>query len=382
MSPPRRGTLDAARWPASIDENPSMTVPSQKAAPRLILPIQYLRGVAALMVVWFHGVEQIPGIDAFFPVHIGNAGVDLFFVISGFIMVVTTHNATMSPLEFMRRRVIRIVPLYWLLTLVMVAVALCAPSLFKTLLVLPQTLVQSLLFIPHFSHSFPDRIWPLLVPGWSLNFEMFFYLLFAASLALPGRYRLGALVGTLLVLSGVGMSFGPFASACAQVYTSPLLLLFVSGGLLGRWWLHHRRELPVAAAVLLMIGGAVLMLLPDQPVLGSFSQMIGATLTVTGALHARFAAWKNPVLKALGDSSYSLYLTHIFTLGVLRIVWTYVGPVEQTRVSATCFMLLAMLACGGAGVLAYRWVENPLLRRLSGLGAPRANAVAAELKQS
>ena len=357
-----------------------MTVPSPKPASRLILPIQYLRGVAALMVVWFHGVEQVPGIDDFFPVHIGNAGVDLFFVISGFIMVATTNGSSMSPLEFMRRRIIRIVPLYWLLTLLMVAIALCVPSLFKTLQVLPETLAQSLLFIPHFSRSFPDRVWPLLVPGWSLNFEMFFYLLFAVSLAMPSRFRVVVLIAALLALTGIGAAFGPFASASALVYTSPMLLLFVSGALLASWWLHHRREMPVAVAVLLLVVGSALLLAPDLAVLGHFSQMIGATLTVAGALHVRFAAWNNGVLKALGDSSYSLYLTHIFTLGVLRVLWAHVGPATQTLASASGFMVASTLLCAVVGVMSYRWVENPLMRWLSPIGARRPTAPA--LKQT
>jgi len=322
--------------------------------------------------VWFHGVEQVSGIDAFFPVHIGNAGVDLFFVISGFIMVVTTRHATMSPLEFMRRRVLRIVPLYWLLTLLMVAVALCMPSLFRTLLVEPGTLVQSLLFIPHYSHSFPDRVWPLLVPGWSLNYEMFFYLLFAASLALPGRARLPALVLAMLALAGIGMAAGPFENACAQTFTSPLLLLFVSGALLGAWWLHHRREPPVALAVLLIVAGTALLLMPQMSLLGGYQQLAGATLVVGGSLHGRFAGWKNRVLQAIGDSSYSLYLTHIFTLGVVRLVWNHLVPVTQTWQAATAFMVLATGVSAVVGVLSFRFVENPLLRRLGGIGAPRA----------
>ena len=109
------------------------------AANRLILPIQYLRGIAAIMVVWYHAVEQIPGVSSYFASGFGNSGVDLFFVISGFIMVTTTMGNAPGPLEFMRRRVVRVVPLYWLLTLAMVGLALCMPGLFRTLIVAPDT---------------------------------------------------------------------------------------------------------------------------------------------------------------------------------------------------------------------------------------------------
>ena len=110
---------------------------------RLILPIQYLRGIAALMVVWFHSVGQIPGgRHVSSPSNFGNSGVDLFFVISGFIMVVTTAGTDVSAFEFLRRRIVRVVPLYWLLTLAMVVAAIALPSLFKTLIVAPKTLAR------------------------------------------------------------------------------------------------------------------------------------------------------------------------------------------------------------------------------------------------
>jgi exopolysaccharide production protein ExoZ len=155
----------------------------------------------------------------------GTSGVDLFFVISGFIRVVTTSGTGMGPGEFWRRASR---PLYWLLTLLMIAVALVAPGLFKTLKVAPSTLVQSLLFIPHFSQSFPGVVWPLLVPGWTLNFEMFFYAVFGLALLLPERNRLLPLVTFFVMLTAIGLVFGPFASAAAQTYTHPMLLEFAA----------------------------------------------------------------------------------------------------------------------------------------------------------
>lgn len=150
-----------------------------------------------MMVVWHHAAGQIPGMSARVPWVFGTSGVDLFFVISGFIVVVTTAGVDTKPFDFWRRRIVRVVPLYWLLTLLMVTVALIAPGLFKTLKVAPETVLQSLLFIPHFSQSFSGVVWPLLVPGWTLNFEMFFYALFGLALILPPRYRLLVLTSVL-----------------------------------------------------------------------------------------------------------------------------------------------------------------------------------------
>ncbi len=345
--------------------------------PRVILPIQYLRGVAALMVVWHHARTQLPGLEALFPWGFGTSGVDLFFVISGFIMVVTTADSDVGPWQFLRRRVIRVVPLYWLLTLAMVAAAMVAPSLFKTLKVSPTTLLQSLLFIPHFSQSFPNSVWPLLVPGWTLNFEMFFYAIFGGSLLLPARGRLAALSLFFLALAGIGLALGPFNSAAAQTYTHPMLLEFAAGALIGAWWLGDHPRLPFVASLLFMTVGAATLVLRGHEPLGDFTQIIGAALAVMGALDVRLGAWRNRLLQALGDSSYSLYLTHLFALGVMRVAWAKLVPTAPTLFTGSAFMLTSLLGCAAVGWLSYRWIETPLLLRLSGARSAPARAAPA-----
>jgi exopolysaccharide production protein ExoZ len=342
-------------------------MPDRRPSPgsQVILPIQYLRGVAASMVVWHHAAGQVRGMATQVPWEFGTSGVDLFFVISGFIMVVTTSGGRATPLEFWRRRIVRVVPLYWLLTLLMVAVALVAPGLFKTLKVQASTLVQSLLFIPHFSQSFPGVVWPLLVPGWTLNFEMFFYLFFGLVLFLPERRRLLPLVAFFVVLTAIGLVFGPFASAAAQTYTHPMLLEFAAGASIGTWWLSGRWRLPESTTWLLIAAGFVLLVLRDREPLGTSTQIVGAVLVVVGALDVRFAAWRNRLLLALGDSSYSLYLTHIFTLGVLRVVWNRLLPAPPGLAATLAFMLISLVVCAAVGWLVYRWVEAPLLARLN-----------------
>ena len=346
-----------------------MSIPDARSpATRVILPIQYLRGIAAMMVVWFHAAEQLPGVKALIPNTFGNSGVDLFFVISGFIMVVTTTGATISPVEFMRRRIIRVVPLYWLLTLAMVGAALMAPGLFRTLIVTPVTLVESLLFVPHYSNSFPAMAWPLLVPGWTLNFEMFFYLVFALSLALPSRWRMVSLALAFAALVSAGLLFGPFDSAPARVYTSLIMLEFVAGAAIGRWWLRHGAEPPRVVSVVLVVLGFGLLLARDADPLGTWTQMIGAVMVVFGALNSTFAKWHLSLLRALGDSSYSLYLTHLFALGALRAVWAHVFGESIDMGSIAAFMLIGLVACAIVGYATWRWIETPLTRRLQRIG--------------
>lgn len=314
------------------------------------------------MVVWHHAAIQIPAIEAIFPSQVGTSGVDLFFVISGFIMMITTASGVVRPGQFMLRRIIRVVPLYWLLTLGMVVVALIAPSAFRTLQVTPAALAQSLLFVPHFSPSFPTLVWPLLVPGWTLNFEMFFYLVFAVSLWLPTTVRLPAFIGVFAALVGAGFAFGPFESAAARTYTDPILLEFAAGTLIGAAWLRGRISLSRTSSLVLVLVGAFLLTQRNSFPLGTFTQMLGACLVITGALAECWSRHGSTLLRLLGDSSYSLYLTHLFTLGLLRIFWSKLSPDMTSTSFAIAYMAVSLVACAGTGYLSFRWIETPLLQ--------------------
>jgi exopolysaccharide production protein ExoZ len=133
--------------------------------------IQAIRGLAALAVVYFH-TAHAPSTGAF--------GVDVFFVLSGCIMAMLME-AQQSPGDFLRRRLIRIAPLYALMTTAAFAVSLAVPSL-RTSGNLPSIsdYIKSLLFIP--SQTASGTIVPVLGPGWSLNYEMMFYAICAAAL--------------------------------------------------------------------------------------------------------------------------------------------------------------------------------------------------------
>ena len=150
--------------------------------------IQILRGMAALFVVFFHVSEMLlqytdrQGIFCRFASlwHTGAAGVDLFFIISGFVMVQSTRDKFQkngSSSEFMLRRIIRIVPLYWLYTSVMLVLVLL-PFTLKNQVFSGWYTVASYLFIPVLNPASGLDL-PLLAPGWTLSYEMYFYLIFA-----------------------------------------------------------------------------------------------------------------------------------------------------------------------------------------------------------
>jgi exopolysaccharide production protein ExoZ len=326
----------------------------------VVLSIQHLRCVAAMLVVWHHATGQIAAIDTDF----GANGVDLFFVISGFVMVATTAGRHTRPATFMKRRLLRVVPLYWMLTAAMVWVALMVPGTFSSLVIESDTFFKSLLFIPHFSASFPDRVLPLLAPGWTLNLEMYFYLVFGLSLMLPEAHRLPALALFFVASAAMGWVFGPFATAIGQTYTSPMLLEFVAGALTARAWLSGRLNVSTRLSAAAVVLGFVSLLFVDMGVEG-LGPLVGASLVVIGALNKTLAGWRHGLLQRLGDASYSIYLTHLFTLGALRVTWNQLVPAGPSLIVDWLFLGLALVACAAVGYASYLCLERPLLAKLA-----------------
>lgn len=305
-------------------------------SPQLYLSIHYLRAIAALMVVAVHcftyGLVPIDDVSrATWLKH----GVALFFVISGFVMVVSTQGRDTGPKDFLVRRLIRIVPLYWVMTLAWSVVARDWTG---------SQMAASLLFVPSFDSTSGELVPPVLEPGWTLNFEMFFYLVFAAALLLPERARVWA----------VGIFLAAFTQLAPLLhlpptlayYADPLLLLFVGGMAIARYDLR----LP---ALFVPAGFAALALLSDHPN-NWIAVYLPALAIVLGArsLDLRLPHWRLPQL--LGDASYSIYLSHLL---VLQLALQFVAP----HVPGPVTLLTVLVGASALGVLTYRSVEMPTL---------------------
>ena len=140
--------------------------------------IQILRAAAALSVTLFHA-GQWSHLDC----AVGAAGVDVFFVISGFVLWTACEARPQSPAAFLLARVGRILPLYWIVTLAVAAVAIAAPMAVPIVLPDLRHMVLSLLLLPHTDPA--GGPFPLLPTGWTLTYEAFFYLVMALALAAP-----------------------------------------------------------------------------------------------------------------------------------------------------------------------------------------------------
>ena len=313
--------------------------------------IQYLRALAASAVVCFHVSEQFGG-----PFKVGAAGVDIFFVISGFIMWVTTARRPADPWRFISRRITRIVPLYWIVTLVTVVGILFRPQFFYDHLLSPLNFGGSLFFLPLLQRG---ELHPVVIQGWTLSYEMMFYLIFALTLFLGERWRFGTLVGVLMAI--VALHF-VLPEGHARAFTSPIVLEFAAGVVVGHLWMKDVR-LSLAPALVLL--GAGVLLLAVVPLLDAdMPRVLGwgvpALLIVAGAVFAERARPFNPAVlfTFLGEASYSIYLWHTLVAIVVTGLTLRLGVPQALKPAVIVVFSLVFSA------MLYLVVEKPLIRLL------------------
>ncbi|MBX2839830.1 MAG: acyltransferase [Gammaproteobacteria bacterium] len=320
--------------------------------------LQYLRAIAAIAVVYSHSVLQVESYAKELH-YAGGFGVNIFFVISGFIMVfISKPDAT--PSSFLVNRIRRVVPLYWFFTIMMAVILAFLPSLFKTTQFAWDTVFMSLAFIPHYSEAHSGYVWPILAPGWSLNYEMYFYLLFAASLFFT--YRFQALITCTLITTLFVLARLTHSDNAAIVFMSDAVVFeFIFGMLLALLWKQGLRIHSFVAVILIIVGFAVLIFREQWfPTTTAHVLKIGipSLLVVTGFLYIKLPHWKFFVL--LGDASYALYLSHIFTLGPIR---KWLPPLLGDNPAAPyLFVAIAMTICIIVSLFVHWFIDNWLLR--------------------
>lgn len=337
----------------------------------MYITVQYLRGVAALSVVLFHVLAYYLPSKGYYS-FVFASGVDFFFVISGFIMVVTTRKG-FAPAAFAWARFWRIVPYWWVMLFAYIAVRTLLGSPW------PQTdqIVQSALLIPHFNEGSGEPV-PILGPGWSLTSELVFYFLFgltlAASVGRPARH-LGLLFAAFSALVAMRLLAEP-ESAIGVRLTSPMFLEFLLGCAVA-YYLEPIAGFVRRFRMTFLLGGLVMLGvvngviyregLPRVAVFGFPYMLIlaGALLYEPEAKRAEFG-----FMRKLGDASYSLYLTHMLVLVVLDHAGFFSALPGPAAVPLAIAMTVAV------GLFAYAWIEKPLLEA----GRPRRRLVPGQRK--
>ena len=325
--------------------------------------IQILRFWAAFSVVLVHWEPDPSGV--FFnitPLAPGAFGVDIFFVISGFVMAHTVLSAQTTPFSFFKRRLWRIVPLYWLLTFSVFLVAIVAPNMLKATSSDPIELLKSLAFIPFIKAN--GLVQPTLFVGWSLNYEMFFYACFA--IALYSSHAIGFLTVAFIFLVAAGL-FLPFDNVLWDFYSSPMLLEFLAG----LWLRVYVKEIAnigasiprgfifMAITVALLFNG----LLNIIDINGTYRVLLNTPLAafIVGAV-VSLPEGNSPLYRAnvkLGETSYACYLSHFFILKLVLVLIPITSFVSALGVTAFAFVLVILVS-----FTLHEFFEKPSIRFL------------------
>jgi exopolysaccharide production protein ExoZ len=355
---PRSNEIGATRW----------EVRNQSG---MVFNVQVLRGIAATLVVWVHAQELVASdILPHWSRSFGYGGVDLFFVISGFIMVRTTQDKDTDALTFFRKRIFRVAPLYYSATLLVVALSVVVPQLMESTQPEFDETVKSLLFVPF--EKTPDRVYPVYYLGWTLNYEMFFYALFGASLFLPRRFRPAAIIAAIASLAVAGSFIGSVSEhgVAAYFYTRPIMLDFALGVLVAAC-LHTPSPLSkplfswifIASGVTWFVFGGGMFRFGNEaaaPPTDTFLRFgIPAALIVAGAVGLEKSGKRvgNSLMRRCGDASYSLYLSHYFFVGAVIAAAARLEMGDTGRIVLAAFTMAAAI---GLGFAVYHLVERPL----------------------
>jgi peptidoglycan/LPS O-acetylase OafA/YrhL len=372
------------------------TARSEALQPITLVQVQVLRALAAGSVALHHAqwdAETLQlrvghSFQAWNPIP-WSAGVDIFFVISGLIMVHASQQLFAKPggaRLFLTRRIARIVPLYWATITLYLGIALLAPSLLNQDYITPWFVAASYLFIPAARPN--GVVQPVYELGWTLNYEMLFYAMFAVAIMLPLRWASAVLLAALSALVIVGQLAAPLPEPFA-FWTNPILLEFAFGVMIGVMCVSGIRLRRWARAGLAATGLGTLLLvaafpelirsLPRPLVYGLPAALIvaAAALTASGSgrdsLLARFGA-------AAGDASFALYLLHPFVIRTTRVIFSQTGL--AAHLGPVAFVAIALATSFSVALISYRCLEKPLtrhIRRLLGAGGDKVPPDSAHL---
>jgi peptidoglycan/LPS O-acetylase OafA/YrhL len=326
--------------------------------------VQALRAFAALSVAILHVLhDAIPLDPSGRTEHWHNAlpwasGVDLFFVISGFVMVYASTDLfgrRSSPATFMARRLIRIVPVYWAATTLFLVVALTTPTNLSQADFGLADVVMSYAFLPA---SRPDgTIQPIYSLGWTLNYEMFFYAVFAICIMLPRRRALAAVTLLLGSAMAVHSLVPPWATALV-FWTDRVLLEFLLGMAVAV--LAARQvSLPIPFRIGLLLTAMFSLITAHASGVPSGPLITGVPMSLVLAAAVLGRPIRVPrALLLLGDASYALYLVHPFAMRPVGFIWQHLhltGPTSAAMYAATA-LLLAIIGA----ICVHLWFERPV----------------------
>lgn len=353
--------------------------------------IQLLRAVAVFCVLISHVAFELKRLladkvttfnDKFFP---GDFGVDLFFIISGFIMVYTCWDKFAdkgASVDFVKRRLVRIVPLYWITTSLMIAIIIAMPDKVHSATSDIWQWITSYLFVPY-AREGDGFIRPVLGLGWSLQYEMAFYAVFAIGLFFSRNLGMFIVIGGVIAMYLLANVAGD-GTTLARFIGHQIILEFSLGAILGGLYMTGSRLSKRVCVAMAVTGVGLLLLSPNFNEFVDANRLIyygfPAMLIVSAVVfHESKTTAKVPGSALLiGETSYSIYLTHPFVVGIMAMLVGKLGLLETASAMQIFFIygvgtvLLSLIV----GIAGHYILDAPLTNWIKRKTIPRKNPVA------
>ncbi|HHQ6617550.1 TPA: acyltransferase family protein [Serratia fonticola] len=278
-----------------------------------------MRGLAILLVLVFHATEGLVQKGVLGPVfYVGQSGVDIFFIISGFIIFYSSTNKknVIGVITFLRSRIKRIVPLYWFYTIVFSLLLIAFPDKFDKSVFDISHLIHSLFFIP-----MPENSPPIVSLGWTLNYEIYFYLIFSFSIFFRERIRF-VLVSVMLLaiyILSITMDLNYF-------YRNDVVFEFLLGILLyyyfNKFSSRYKEVCSSSVFLIVLIVSLICMaFLNTQYRFLNFGILSFAVMLLS--LHVNFSDKLSYCIEKIGEASYSIYLSHALSMPLILKILVY-----------------------------------------------------------
>lgn len=314
----------------------------------MIFSIQYLRFIACIMVVVLHITKKISlnsgGEDGYF--YLGASGVDIFFVISGFIMAYISNKKESNGLVFIKSRIVRIYPIYAITLIPYILIFIAAPELVNSH-GQPPSILKSITLIPFISGSYVNMV------SWTLSFEFYFYIIFAVSLFISKKaIETSSIIILSLLLIGVLFDITLIKSAIVIEFLIGMWIFKILNG----------REVKKSIAIAIIMLGLILISTSSNTEVGGtgFDRVvyygIPSTIIFIGFLLINQTTHEIKSLSLLGAASYSIYLTHIITINAIYFLFKKI-----TNPSDFYWFVVAIATLSSVvvGLLAYKLIEVP-----------------------
>ncbi len=341
--------------------------------------LQILRGLAAWIVVFHHinvsYFNSNPPFEFLKIFNYGSFGVDIFFVLSGFIMYYSVKYNTRGGFSFLLDRLFRIFPVYWFMTALLAISSLILPVISYNTFFTHDTLLKSLLLIPHENPS-GDGNYPFLYVGWTLTYEMFFYCVLSISLILYKKRALFLATTVLFIL--------PFINHYGLLGHNTLLLYeFVAGVIIAFLYTRLKKSKYsyffsktdfIIILVIILLTSCILAI----KVVGfSFPiKLLSASIIVFVFLLIENFIKNKSILSKLvlmGDISYSTYLIHPIILGWFKSLFMF----TNNEIFKSLIILTFLYFVYSLSKLSYKlievnkWIFN-IKKKLKNIFSPKA----------